>query len=445
MFVASNPPLGVSTFVPPHAIPIHLPSLHHRPRSTSRPAHFFQGLVKYGANGAIEPALATSWSIAVDANKVETVTFTLRENVLFHDGAAWTCEVAKLNFDHVFSNGLAGPDWHGWYSLPTAIKNTRCDANGKFIIEANKPYYPLMQELTYIRPLRMISPNAFVNGITTNHVTHNSCPTGWGTVTCWAGAPQPCATVTCAGTTGIFGTGPFKFDSRTKKNASETGAGDADALVRFQRHATYWGGAPAIDINIVHYDSAKEIEDALNAGTLDAVVGADVLTPTAIKAFQLDPRFDVRHTESIMNSVIILNIPRLDVRKTVVHAVNKGHIIETELGGIAGPVSQLFPTSAPYCDLDLVPKFGYDIEKAKLVNCPYVPDNQYNPKASSSGSTTTTKKEDDGLFLGLFIGFGCLFCAAASFVCYMMNREKSGNPIFTPLVAPDKSNKVEMA
>ena len=77
---------------------------------TYRPNEFFsnnwiyEGLVAYGANGAIEPALATSWSSTVDATTgAETVRFTLRTGVTFHDGAAFDCSVVKLNFDHVFA------------------------------------------------------------------------------------------------------------------------------------------------------------------------------------------------------------------------------------------------------------------------------------------------------------------------------------------------------
>jgi hypothetical protein len=51
----------------------------------------------------------------------------------------------------------------------------------------------------------------------------------------------------------------------------------------------------------------------------------------------------------MMNSVVIMNSDiDMAIRKTVVHAVDKGHIINKELGGIEQPVYQLFPEAAPY-------------------------------------------------------------------------------------------------
>ena len=56
--------------------------------------------------------------------------------------------------------------------------------------------------------------------------------------------------------------------------------------------------------------------------------------------------------------------------------------------------------------------------------------------------------DDSALYAGLFIAAGCLAILLIFFVVYMMQREKSGSPLFTPLVMPEgqgKSNKIEMA
>lgn len=83
--------------------------------------------------------------------------------VKFHDGASWNCAAAKLNFDHVFAPPLTTSDWHGWYDLPKQAKSWKCTGTYTFVLETKGTYYPLLQELSYIRPLRMLSPTMFVS------------------------------------------------------------------------------------------------------------------------------------------------------------------------------------------------------------------------------------------------------------------------------------------
>ena len=116
-----------------------------------RPNEFFannwvyEGLVAYGANGAVVPSLATEWESETSADGVgETYRFTLRTGVKFHDGADFDCSVVKLNFDHVWAGDLTSPDWHGWYGLPTALSDWSCDGE-TFVLNTREPYYPLLQ------------------------------------------------------------------------------------------------------------------------------------------------------------------------------------------------------------------------------------------------------------------------------------------------------------
>ena len=59
----------------------------------------------------------------------------------------------------------------------------------------------------------------------------------------------------------------------------------------------------------------------------------------------------------------------IKVRKTLIHAVNKLDIINKELKGLQGPVDNIFPRTAPFCDVELTPKWAFDLEKSKLLNC----------------------------------------------------------------------------
>lgn len=386
-----------------------------------RPNEFFsnnwvyEGLVAYGRDGNIEASLAKSWSSTVRSDGGESVRFTLREGVTFHDGSEFNCTVVKLNFDHVFAPPLRGPDWHGWYGLPGSLSNWYCDGND-FILETSEPYYPLLQELTYIRPMRILSPAAFAQGIFTSPETHNSCPASWGTVVGDDGSE-----VNCVGVQGASGTGPFVFVSRS------TNVDGMDDLVVFKHNADYWGGVPDIEfVHVVLYETHADVKAALLAGELDAVIGAGVLEPSDVQELQYSVDFDVAHTEPTQNTVIIMNIDDINIRKVVVHAVNKGPIIERELGGIEEPVSQLFPESAPYCDVDLVPKFDYDLEKALLLNCPE--DSSKSKKSKSNARAT--------VYIALFVAAAAVAMFLVLCVCYMVRRERVGEPLFTPLTNP---------
>ena len=116
--------------------------------------------MSYGPGGQILPALATSWTIDDKEGGGNEYTFNLRKNVQFHDGAPWNCDAAKLNFDHVLAKPLVGPDYHGWYAMPSYISVWECKDENTFVVTTKDSYYPLLQELSFIRPLRMVKPSS---------------------------------------------------------------------------------------------------------------------------------------------------------------------------------------------------------------------------------------------------------------------------------------------
>ena len=136
----------------------------------------YEGLVGYGQDGEITPALASSWVLEELPAGGRRYIFTLREGVKFHDGSDWNCAVAKLNFDHVLSDIVK--DRHQWYGTPQQLTSWTCDATGKFVLETKDKYYPLLQELSYIRPLTFAAATAFAQGLDSDADTHNSCNSG---------------------------------------------------------------------------------------------------------------------------------------------------------------------------------------------------------------------------------------------------------------------------
>ncbi|GHP11800.1 hypothetical protein PPROV_001052700 [Pycnococcus provasolii] len=355
---------------------------------TYRPNEFFannwvyDGLVEYGRGGAIIPSLAASWTIMDSPGGGQNYTFNLRKNVTFHDGADWNCTVAKLNFDHVLIPPLRTGDWHGWYGLPEAIEGWNCTDDYTFVVTTKDNYYPFLQELSFIRPLRMMSPNMFVGGLESDPLTQNSCHKG-STLNETDGSPKPIEhdgmTLMCAGIAdpdGISGTGRWKYDKTIKDGEGKV------QKVHFTVNLDHWD-APSTssqyvnELVLVTYPTHEAVKAALLDNSLDAVIGAGVLTEKDVAVFKREhaDNFAVPLTEPMQNRIVVLNTAKaptneLQTRKVIIHAVDKDTIIKKELAGLAAPAESLFPKDAPYSGAHLTPRPDYDYEKARLLNCP---------------------------------------------------------------------------
>jgi len=406
---------------------------------TYRPNEFFannwvyEGLTSYGQDGQIIPALAKSWIQEDLEEGGESYTFQLRENVVFHDGAEWNCKVAKMNFDHVLAGGLKTSDWHAWYGLVIHIDSWHCLDEMTFRIKNKIKYSPFLQELTYIRPLRMLSPTSFVNG--TDPYGSNSCHVGFGVIT----HPDH-ANVTCAGIVNVSGTGPFQLFDRTTIECGEEGE-TCDTQVIFKAHSDYWDGVPDIESLIINrYETSEEVKAALLSGELDLVWGSGVLPDADIAEIRdsEDYQEDIKvfHTDDVQNVILLLNsgkapLDDINLRKTIIHAINKQKIVQTDLAGLPTIVDNVFPLIAPYSDVDLTPRWDYDFEKATLLSC----------EASLSSADSKLAKEDDdndslALGLGLGLGIPCLLFLVAT----IMYAKKNAN--LEQIIATNNKNAV---
>ncbi len=371
----------------------------------------YEGLVAYGDGGQTLPALAKSW-IRVDRedSEGEKITFKLRDNVTFHDGEEWNCNACKMNFDHVFAGNLK-TDMHNWYGVPLHIDKWSCEDTMTFVVTTKTKYAPFIQELSYIRPLRMLSPGAFANGTDSSANTTNSCHIGWGTI----GSETNPEDVVCAGISKISGTGPLKFVER--KNVTIDGK-DVDSEVIFSSNYKYWGGEPFFQtLKVVRYETSNDAKAALLDNKLDVIWGSGVLSDKDIAAIQdnyeYEGKIQVFHSKDIQNVMLLLNSGKaplndINVRKTLIHAIDKSTIVEKELSSLQKVVDNVFPRDAPYCDVDLTPRWDYDIEKAKLLFC----------KNESNDSN-----DSKSLAIGLGVGLCALFLLAVAAV-FSINKRR---------------------
>lgn len=364
-----------------------------------RPNEFFisnwiyEGLVSYGHDGQIMPQLATSWTVTDTSSGDQIYRFTLRSGVQFHDGTAFNCAAVKMTFDHVLQPPLNTLDYHGWYHLPLYLIDWECQ-NEVFVATMNGSYYPFLQELSLIRPLRILSPNCYQDGPSSSPVTANSCPTKWDRP---GNSNVRCVSVNCSA-----GTGPWKFVSRTLRSD------DTVEQMVLSKNDDWWGSRGDItELVVKSYTTADAVKQALLGGQLDMVVGGGVLTPTQVREFDQSHsnNFQVMNGPPLMNTIVVMNAAKaptddIQLRKVIMHAIDKASIVDSELAGSSMVADSLFPRDAPYCNVELTPRWDYDIEKATLMNCPSI----------------VSDKEDDDTNVGLIIGI----CAAIAVVLLLI-------------------------
>jgi nickel transport system substrate-binding protein len=285
-------------------------------------AMVYEPLVKYSSKGTIEPCLAESWSASKDGKEY---TFNLRKGVRFSDGTPFNAAAVKKNLDAVKANAAR----HEWLEGVTQIVEARVvdDSTVKLVLKDS--YYPILQDLALVRPLRMLSPSAF-----------------------------PASGTTADGIKAPIGTGPWKL--------VETKLGEFD---RFERNELYWGPRPKADrilVKVIPDPNTRAI--ALETGQIDLVYGTGQINLDSFKRYSSDKRFTVAMSQPLSTRMLALNTkkgPASDkaVRLAIQHAVDKDSLIKGVFFGTEIKADALYASNIPYADLSL-PPYAFDRSQA---------------------------------------------------------------------------------
>lgn len=286
-------------------------------------AMVYEPLVKYEKDGKVVPWLAESWQMSPDG---KTYTFKLRPNVKFSDGSAFDAEAVKKNFDAVLANRKR----HEWLELINQIERAEVVDAGTVRVVLKSPYYPFLQDLALVRPLRFVAPSAI-----------------------------PASGSTAEGINAPIGTGPWAV--------AELKKGEFDL---FKRNPHYWGDKPSYDevmFKVLPDPNSRTL--ALESGQVDIVYGDGPITPDAFARFKTMPdRFTAAVSQPLATRMLAINsklFPTNDiaVRKAMEHAVNKDAIIKNVLYDIEKRADTLFASNVPNANLNLKP-FDYNVEQA---------------------------------------------------------------------------------
>jgi nickel transport system substrate-binding protein len=316
----------------------------------------YEGLVAYGADGRVEPALAVSWT-QTDTASGSSIDFVLRRGVAFHDGQPWNAAACARNFEMVMHAALRNPDAgiHDWFALPAAITGWTVVSEFVFRLQLAGAYYPALQELTFIRPLRFLSPAAMFNG-----TNDNTCPPSWGNFS---------GTLNCVGIKAPIGTGPFSFDRRV--NASAADGRPYDEVV-FAANRNYWGPQANVDqVRLVVYPTREMIAADLAAGKLDVSLSATTVADFA--AFRKSSAtLRTALSDPLNTRLLLINTNRwptddVNVRQAIINAIDKETIVRDVLFGVEEVANHVFSPTLPFCDVVLTPPPAFDPVRANLL------------------------------------------------------------------------------
>ncbi|WP_226002339.1 nickel ABC transporter substrate-binding protein [Paenibacillus sp. BJ-4] len=285
----------------------------------------YEPLVSYKQGGKLEPALAESWTISKDG---KTYTFKLRKGVKFSDGTPFDAAIVKKNFDAVMKNEKT----HSWLGVVGVLDKTEAVDDSTFRMTLKEPYYPVLQDLSVVRPFRFLGEAGFPDDGDTSK-----------------GIKKP------------VGTGPWMLDEYKQ-----------DEYATFKRNPNYWGTAPKVDkitVKIIPDGETRVL--AFEKGDLDLIYGEGVISLDAFKQLRDTDKYVTKLSEPVGTRSLLLNssnpkLADLRVRLALQHGFNKQAMVEGVTSGLEEKADTVLSKNYPYTNVDLQP-VDYDVEKSKAL------------------------------------------------------------------------------
>lgn len=290
-------------------------------RATGTPAevirkHIFEGLVRADEQNQISPLLATEWVVSEDE---KTWTFTLREDVLFHDGTPFNAEAVKVNLERLL-NPDSGSERSGQYAF---IDTVEVVDEFTVAITTKEPFGAFLANMAFGGGSFM-SPTA----LDEYGADIGSYP---------------------------IGTGPYIFQEQV--------GGESVTLVR---NENYWGEQPyfdKIEFIVVKEDSTRV--NLLQTGQVDFIAN---LPAQNIPLIDAEDGLAVVTRPSTRVSHIGINVTKdpfqdVRIRQALNYAIDREGLVEGLLSGIGLPATSVVsPMTWGYAD---VSPYTYDPDKAR--------------------------------------------------------------------------------
>ncbi|UOM36169.1 ABC transporter substrate-binding protein [Acuticoccus sp. I52.16.1] len=279
-------------------------------------ANVFEGLTRIAEDGRVRPQLSTRWSVSGDGL---AWTFTLRQDVTFHDGAAFDASVAKFALDRFRAEGAENAQ----PQLFAAIESVEATDAETLTINLSRPDADLPYSLAWGDAV-MVHPDS-ADG-------NKQTP---------------------------IGTGPFEFDTWRR--------GDRVILTRY---ADYWGEPAGVErVEFAFISDPGTALASLLAGDVNAF--PNFPAPEQIPVLEANPDFHLEIGTTEGEVILAINASRppfdqLAVRQAISAAIDRDVLIAGAMYGAGMAIGSHMPPHDPaYVDLTSVN--AYDPKRAKAL------------------------------------------------------------------------------
>lgn len=274
----------------------------------------YEALIYVDDSSEIQPMLAESWTISDDGL---VYTFTLREDVKFHNGEMMEASDVVYSFHRAMSEGYL----EGFYA---PIEKIEEKGDNKVAITLKYAFAPITSYLMYI-PV----------------VCESFCQEhGLRTEAC--------------------GTGAYQLVSI-----------DLNRECRMKAFSEYWGGEPSIqDVTFKVISDAESATAALENGDIDFMMCYDVSSYTPLEESgkyntELAPTF---HTAFIALNNTVEPLKHKLVRQALSHATDRQTMIDIAYEGLAEPAYLMAnPSCFGVSEEQFFNHYEYDLNKAKTL------------------------------------------------------------------------------
>lgn len=283
----------------------------------------YDSLLTYDENLELAGELVDEWSVSEDGTEID---LTLRDDVVFHDGAKLTANDVVFTLDRIKSIGI------GVASFLTAYDSSEAVSDTEVKIRLAQPEAPFLAALTrvYVLNSALVEENA-----------------GSDEGQSWLANNDA-------------GSGPYTL-KQYSPNQSAT----------FEKFADYWGGfdGQAETVEFRYLTEASTQSSALVSGDIDIAMD---IAPTEWSSFEERDGFEVNKADTNVVLYVFFNwddpvTSNPALREAVSYAYDYDQHVDTILAGAGNKVQGPVPSAMQCAATDLTTVPTFDLEKAKQI------------------------------------------------------------------------------